>query len=790
MRQPAFEQGRQAAELILSLLTGHEIPAQTHVPVQMIVRQSCGCPALFLNQSIVAVPAPNNSQSDAERQEKIVFDIVESLHLVNFGLPPTWASRLVEAFFIDLYDAHASGFLRVLNEYLSDNDIIAQHGHEIWQRVLLALRRAISPGLIDPNSWRRAEDLWHQAQVLIGEKIALLHAHLMLQAEHQLTTLRQVGEALAMTHDLPGLLNVLYAELPRWNISACFLSLYEDPKCPAAWAKLIFAYDEAGRIELPEEGIRFAAVKLLPDGIQRYPQRQVGVVEALYAKEDQLGFVLFDIQPQSAHLCDALRDQISVSIWKIFLLEQRFTAEHALWLERQEIEKYVQEQTIELIQANRILQNEIVERKRIEEILRQGQESEQRFIERLRMLLRVSNELSRSRTLDDLCQRAIELGQKAIGYDRLSIWLVAEDRETMQGTFGVDEAGNIRDERRFSHPIILRPMMVEIIHKGVTSILEEDHPLYDGCSEIVDRGQLFAVGLWDGAEMIGCLSVDNLFTHLEFTERDQELLELYASVLGHLCTLKRVQEALNTLMQELEQRVVERTAELEAKNKELETLTYSVSHDLRSPLRGIDGYSSLLLDEYQETLLGAGQQYLNMICLATSQMHKLLKDLSTYLSFEQRSIQKSSVHLPHLIQNLLSNFSEVIQSQRVQMTVNVPFTYVIADEEILTLALNNLLDNALKFIKNAPHPRIEIGGRETEEGCILWVKDNGIGFDMKYHDRIFELFQHLNHVEDYPGAGIGLAVVRKAMQRLGGEAWAESRAGEGAIFFLEIASKK
>jgi DNA-binding LacI/PurR family transcriptional regulator/signal transduction histidine kinase len=788
VRQPAFEQGRQAAGLILNLLSGQPVPAQTHVPVQMIVRQSCGCPALSQNQSVVVVPAPKSSLSDAEQQEKIVLDIVESLGQDSLNFPPAWVSRLLDAFFIDLNAAHSNMFLMVLSEYLSDSDIIAQHGHEIWQRVLLALRRAVSPQLINMEPLRRAEDLWHQAQILIGEKIGLLHAHWMLQSEHQMTTLRQVGEALAMTHDMPGLLNVLNAELPRLNISACFLALYEDPKHPAGWAKLIFAYDEAGRIELPEDGVRFPALKLLPEDAKRFPQRQVVIVEALYAKEDQLGFILFDIAPRFAQLCDALRDQISVSLWKIFLLQQRLAAEQALWLERQEIEKYVQEQTIELIQANRTLQTEIVERKRIEEMLRQGQENEQRFIERLRMLLRASNELSRSRTLNDLCQRAIELGQKALGYDRLSIWLVAEDRETMQGTFGVDEAGNIRDEHHFSHPITLRPMMVEIIHKGVTSILEEDHPLYNDRSEIVGRGQLFAVGLWDGTEMIGCLNLDNLFSHLEFKERDQELLELYASVLGHLCTLKRVQEALNALMQGLEQRVAERTAELEAKNRELETLTYSVSHDLRSPLRGIDGYSSLLLEEYQDTLLGEGQQYLNMIRLATSQMNKLLKDLSTYLSFEQLSIQKSFVHLSPLIQNLLSSYSEVIHCRGVQILVNVPFEHVFADEDVLALALNNLMDNALKFTQKTLHPKIEIGGRETEDSCILWVKDNGIGFDMKYHDRIFDLFQHLNHVEDYPGAGIGLAVVRKAMQRLGGEAWAESSAGEGAIFFLEFSN--
>jgi signal transduction histidine kinase len=102
------------------------------------------------------------------------------------------------------------------------------------------------------------------------------------------------------------------------------------------------------------------------------------------------------------------------------------------------------------------------------------------------------------------------------------------------------------------------------------------------------------------------------------------------------------------------------------------------------------------------------------------------------------------------------------------------------------MVLRNLLDNALKFTRDAAEPCIEIGGRMEDDRCILWVKDNGIGFDMKFHDRIFEIFQRLQRAEDYPGTGIGLAIVRKAMQRMDGRAWAESAAGQGASFFLEL----
>jgi signal transduction histidine kinase len=127
-----------------------------------------------------------------------------------------------------------------------------------------------------------------------------------------------------------------------------------------------------------------------------------------------------------------------------------------------------------------------------------------------------------------------------------------------------------------------------------------------------------------------------------------------------------------------------------------------------------------------------------------------------------------------------------ITKRKVALDVNVPAVAVIAAHDELADALRNLVDNALKFTRNTPQPRIDIGCEETPTACTLWVKDNGIGFSMKYHDRIFEVFQRLNRTEDFSGTGIGLALVRKVMQRIGGRVWAESLPGQGATFYLEI----
>lgn len=249
---------------------------------------------------------------------------------------------------------------------------------------------------------------------------------------------------------------------------------------------------------------------------------------------------------------------------------------------------------------------------------------------------------------------------------------------------------------------------------------------------------------------------------------------------------RRAKEALDRLNAELETRIETRTAALNAKSRELESFAYSVAHDLKAPLRGIDGYSHLLLEEYGKSLDVEGRTFLQTIQASTDEMNQLIDDLLAYSRLERRELQPDRIELAPMINSLVEEKRREAAARPIDFVIDVNGATVLADASGLAQSLRNYLDNAIKFTGKVAEPRIEVGSKESSETCLLWVRDNGIGFDMKYHDRIFDIFQRLNITEEYPGTGIGLAIVRKAMERMGGRAWAKSDPGHGATFYLEI----
>lgn len=257
-------------------------------------------------------------------------------------------------------------------------------------------------------------------------------------------------------------------------------------------------------------------------------------------------------------------------------------------------------------------------------------------------------------------------------------------------------------------------------------------------------------------------------------------------VIQDITARKCVEEEIHRLNAELEHRVAERTAELAAANRELETFVYTVSHDLKAPLRGIDGFSRLLLEDHAAMLNEEGRRFLENVRRGAHNMSDLIEDLLAYSRIERGGRATELLALQPLVEELVSELRSDPAAAHCQVTSTVPGLQALVDREGLTVALRNLLDNAVKFTVHTPGARVEVGGRDNGSSCILWVRDNGPGFDMKYHDRIFGIFERLHRTEDYPGTGVGLAIVQKAMARMGGRVWAESAPGQGAGFYLEV----
>jgi PAS domain S-box-containing protein len=319
----------------------------------------------------------------------------------------------------------------------------------------------------------------------------------------------------------------------------------------------------------------------------------------------------------------------------------------------------------------------------------------------------------------------------------------------------------------------------------VTGLMAQfpEHAAFAGCTS----------GAWLGAAILSSAGtvtgVVEIWDETPFAvgPGSQQILETFAQRIGAELERAAADSGLRELTATLEARVAARTSELAQANEELEAFSYSVSHDLRGPVRAVDAHAAMLLEEADAVLDAGARRHIDRIVQAARRMRDLISGLLqlAQLSHQPRTLQ--IVDLSHLATHALELLQERDRERRVQF-VCAPGVRASTDPTAIGIVLTNLLENAWKYSSRVAHARIEFGVQRQNPRTVYFVRDNGIGFDMQYAKRLFKPFQRLHAPGEYPGSGIGLATVERLIRRLGGRVWAESAPEQGATFYFTLAA--
>jgi signal transduction histidine kinase len=438
--------------------------------------------------------------------------------------------------------------------------------------------------------------------------------------------------------------------------------------------------------------------------------------------------------------------------------------------------------------AQRAAEVETMNRQLVEEAAgRQQAEAAIRYqAERLAVLHEIDRGLLAAETPAAIAEATLGRVRELLGVPRAIVnlfdlaageaeWLAAAGRRRIHVTPGV----------RF--PLALMGD-VDALRRGEPQMIDVDAlPRSPEAEALLVSGvHVYMVVPMIAGELIGALSFGDAAG--PFSPEQVSIASEVAAQMAIAIAQARLYERVKRQALELEQRVQERTRELEAANQELDAFSYSISHDLRAPLRAMQGFTEALLEDYGERLDSTGQDYAQRIVAASHRMDALIQDLLAYSRLSRTEVRLDAVNVESVVDDVCGQLATEFKDRGAEITIDRPLAGVMAHRTVFGQVLANLLTNAVKFVAPDTPPRVRIWTERRGDWVRLGVEDNGIGILPEHRDRIFRAFERLHGVEQYPGTGIGLAIVQKGIARLGGRVGVESTLGQGSRFWVELKS--